>query len=171
MIEIKYGLFVSFLLFIWMIIVYTLLIPNYHQIGPYIGIAAALIPAAGIYPGIKERRDKVNFGYITYKDAFKTGLVITFFIAVMTVIFTYAYYTYINPGFIDYLSAETEKRLIEQGAGRDEINAAVTIVKYQFSLNIQLIQQLLFILIGGLILTTIASFILKRTRRSRPEGV
>ncbi|MEO8664473.1 MAG: DUF4199 domain-containing protein [Ignavibacteria bacterium] len=168
MVEIKYGLFISFVLFIWMIIEYTLLVPNYHELGSYIGIIAIFIPIAGIYLGIKERRDKTNFGYITFKDAFRTGITITFIIAVLLVIFTYVYYEYINPNFVNYLAAETEKNLIERGAGRDEINAVVTIIRYQFSLNVQIVQQLLFILLGGAAITIIVSIILKKIRRSKP---
>ena len=169
MIELKYGFFTSFILFVWMIIVYTLLIPNFHELGMYVGIVSVMIPVIGIYYGIKERRDKTNFGYIIYRDAFRTGIVITFIMAVMIVVFTYVYYEYINPNYVNYLAAETEKRLIQKNAGRDEINAAVTITKYRFSLNVQIIQQMLLILLGGMVITSIVSYILKRERRSKPE--
>lgn len=169
MIELKYGFFTSFILFVWMIIVYTLLIPNFHELGMYVGIVSVMIPVIGIYYGIKERRDKTNFGYIIYRDAFRTGIVITFIMAVMIVVFTYVYYEYINPNYVNYLAAETEKKLIQKNAGRDEINAAVIITKYRFSLNVQIIQQLLLILLGGTAITAIVSYILKRERRSKPE--
>ncbi len=168
MIELKYGLFVSFLLFIWMTIEYTLLVPNYYIIGSYIGIIAILIPIVGIYRGIKERRDKSNFGYIRFKDAFRTGIVITFIIAVFVVLFTYVYYSFINPDFVNYLAAATEKNLIQKNAGRDEINAAVTVVRYQFSFNVQIIQQLLFVLLGGATITLIVATLLKKVKKVRP---
>ncbi len=168
MVELKYGLFSSFLLFVWMIFEYTLLVPNYHELGSYIGIVAAIIPVIGIYLGIREKRFKTNFGYITFGEAFKTGMVITFIIAVLIVIFTYVYYEYINPDFVNYLAAETEKSLLQNNAGRDEINAAVTIIRYQYSLNVQIIQQLLFILVGGALISFIISTLLKKTRRSKP---
>ncbi|MCY7362303.1 MAG: DUF4199 domain-containing protein [Ignavibacteria bacterium] len=167
MTEIKYGIFSSFLLFIWMVIEYTLLVPNFHEIGVYIGIVPVIIPVIGIYLGIKERREKINFGYITFKDAFRTGLVITFIVAIMIVLFIYVYYEFMNPNYVNFLAAETEKTLIKQNAGREEINAAVTIIKYQFSFNVQIIQQLLFILTGGTAITFILSMIMKREKRSK----
>lgn len=171
MIEIKYGLFSAFVLFVWMIIEYTLLIPNFHEVGQYIGILSALIPVLGIFFGIKERRDKVNFGYISFKDAFKTGIVITFIIGVMIVVFTYVYYEYINPDFVNYLSAETEKKLIQQNVSREEINAALEIVRYQFSFSVQIIQQLLFVFVGGTIISIIIAMILKKhQRRTLPNS-
>ena len=168
MTELKYGMFTSFILFIWMIFEYTLLVPNFHELGLYIGIVAILIPVIGIFLGIRERREKTNFGYISFGEAFRTGIVITFIVAVMIVLFTYAYYEYMNPNYVNYLAAETEKALIKQNAGREEINAAVTIIRYQFSFNVQIIQQLLFILLGGTAITFIVSMILKKERRTEP---
>ncbi len=168
MTEMKYGIFTSFILSVWMIIEYTLLVPNFHELGMYLGIISILIPVIGIYLGIRERREKTNFGYITFGESFRTGIVISFIVAIMIVLFTYAYYEYLNPNYVNYLSAETEKALIKQNAGRDEINAAVTVIKYQFSFNVQIIQQLLFILLGGTAITFILSMILKKDRRSKP---
>lgn len=169
MIEIKYGLFCSFLLFVWLMIEYTLLIPNFHELGVFIGMVAILIPLTGIYFGIKEKRDKANFGYITFRDAFRTGIAITFIIVVMVVLFIYVYYEYINPGYVNFLAAETEKSLIQRGESREMINAELEVVKYQFSLNVQIIQQLLFALVGGTAITFIFSSILKKVRRHHPE--
>lgn len=165
--EIKFGLFTSFILFVWMIIEYTLLIPNFHEIGIYMGILSVLIIIPGIFFGIKERRDKSNFGYIRFKEAFKTGISITFIITVLTVLFTFVYYEYINPNYVNYLAAEAEKSLLQDNAGREEIAAALTIIRYQFSFNVQLIQQLLLILIGGTAITTIVSVLLKKNRRHK----
>ena len=61
MVELKYGLFSSFLLFVWMVFEYTLLVPNYHELGSYIGIVAAIIPVIGIYLGIREKRYKGGY--------------------------------------------------------------------------------------------------------------
>jgi len=168
MTELKYGMFTSFILFVWMIIEYTLIVPNFHETGMYIGLVTILIPVIGIFLGIRERREKTNFGYITFSEAFRTGIVITFIVAVMIVLFTYAYYQFMNPNYVNYLAAETEKALIKQNAGREEINAAVTIIRYQFSFNVQIIQQLLFILLGGTAITFIISMILKKVRRTKP---
>lgn len=169
MTELKYGIFSSFILFVWMIIQYTLLVPNFHELGYYVSIVSLIIASAGIYSGIKERRNKTNFGYITYKDAFRTGIVITFIMTIMIVVFTYVYYEYLNPNFVNFLAAETEKKLIQRNSGREEINAAVTIIKYQFSFNVQIIQQLLLMLLGGTIISAVAAYVLKRERRIKPQ--
>lgn len=167
MVELKYGLFSSFVLFVWMIIEYTLLVPIYYEIGIYLGIVAVLILVIGIFFAIKEIRDKTNFGYITFKDAFKIGTIITFTIAILVVLFIYIYYEYINPGYVNFLAAETEKNLFQKGAGRVEINAAVTVVRYQFGLSNQIIQQLLFIMLGGLAITFVLSMLLKRNPKKK----
>lgn len=169
MTEFKYGLFSSFLLFIWMIIEYTLLIPNYLQLGSYFGLVAVLIPVAGIYYGIKENKLKSHFGYITFNEAFKTGMIITAIISIMMMLFVYVYYEYINPEFVNYIVAETQKMMLENKASREEINVAVTIVRYDYSLIVQIIKQVLYILVGGTLTSLIFSALLKKGRSNNPD--
>ena len=169
MTEIKYGIFTSFLLFIWMILVYTLIIPNFHQSKMFIGFLALIFPAIGIYFGIKERRDKSNFGFIKFKDAFRTGVVITFILAVMIVLFMYAYYKFVNPGYVNYVAYETEKALMSENLSRQIIDEEVATVKYKFRFDIQIIQQLLYVLIGGILISLIAAQILKKEKRNVPD--
>ncbi len=168
--EFKFGLFTSFILFVWMVMVYTIIVPNYHEAGNFVMFVSILIPVIGIFLGIKERKEKNNFGYITYKEAFKTGIVITFIIAVMIVLFTYVYYEYINPDYVNFLSAKSEQTMIEKNIPRDQIDNALTILRYQFSLNVQIIQQLLFVLIGGIVISIILSFLLKKEKRIKQAG-
>lgn len=165
MTEFKYGLFSSFLLIVWMIIFYTLLIPNYHQFGSYVSVIAFFIPFAGIYFGIREKRIRSNFGYITFQDAFKTGMIITLIISVIMLVFVYVYFEYINPEFLNYLTAETQKKLLAINSSREEIEAELTIVKYDYSLNVQLIRQTLYVLAGGTIISFITAVLLKKTRK------
>lgn len=167
MIEFKYGLFSSFLLFIWLIFEYTLLLPKYYELSYYLSMIAVFIPAFGIYSGIKERKNKVNFGFISFKEAFKTGIIITIIISALVIMFIYIYYEYINPEFVNYLAAETEKTLLQENVNRDEINEAITVIRYRYSLNVQLISQLLFILIGGTGISFIVSVLLKKTKRHK----
>jgi len=165
MTELKYGIFTSFLLFIWMILVYTLIIPNFHQSKMFIGFLALIFPAIGIYFGIKERRDKTNFGFIKFKDAFRTGIVITFILTVMIVLFTYVYYKYVNPDYVNEVAYETEKALMQENLKREIIDAEIAEAKYKFRFDIQIIQQLLYVLIGGTLISAIASFLLKKEKR------
>lgn len=163
--EFKFGLFTSFVFFVWMILVYTIIVPNFHESGEFVMFVSLIIPAVGIFFGIRERREKSNFGHITYKEAFKTGIVITFIVAVMIVLFTYLYFEFINPDYVNFLSAKSEKSMIEKGIPRDQINAALTVLRYQFSLNVQIIQQLLFVLIGGSVISAVFAFLLKKEKR------
>lgn len=169
MTELKYGIFTSFILFVWTIIEYTLIVPYLHQSKFYIGFIAAIIPLIGIYPGIKERRDKSNFGYIKFKDAFRTGIVITFILTVLIVIFTYVYYKFINPGYVNFLASETERAMMNANISRDLIDEEMLFVKKYFRFDWQIIQQLLYVLIGGTIFSFIVSMILKKENRNVPD--
>lgn len=152
-----------------MIVEYTLIIPNYHQSKLFIGFVSVLLPVIGIYLAVKERRDKTNFGYIKFIDAFRTGIVITFILAIMIVLFTYTYYKYINPDYVNFLAAQTEKALLYENAGRDLINVEVSLIKYKFRFDIQIIQNLLYVLLGGIVDSFIIAMILKKESKSKPE--
>lgn len=165
--EFKFGIFTSFVFFIWMVLVYTIIVPNFYGAGEFIMFVSVFIPTIGIFFGIRERREKSNFGHITYKEAFKTGIVITFIISVMIVIFTYIYYEYINPDYLNFLMAKSEESMITNNIPRDQINAALAVIQYQFSLNVQIIQQLLFVLIGGTIISAVLAFLLKKEKRKK----
>lgn len=165
--EFKFGLFTSFVFFVWMVLVYTIIVPNFYGAGEFIMFVSVFIPTIGIFFGIKERRDKSNFGHITFREAFRTGIVITFIISVMIVIFTYIYYEFINPDYVNFLVAKSEKAMIADNVPREQINAALTVTRYQFSLNVQIIQQLLFVLIGGSVISAVLAFILKKEKRSK----
>lgn len=165
--EFKFGLFTSFVFFVWMVLVYTIIVPNFYGAGEFIMFVSVFIPTIGIFFGIKERRDKSNFGHITFREAFRTGIVITFIISVMIVIFTYIYYEFINPDYVNFLVAKSEKAMIADNVPREQINAALTVTRYQFSLNVQIIQQLLFVLIGGSVISAVLAFILKKEKRNK----
>ncbi|MFZ1322275.1 MAG: DUF4199 domain-containing protein [Ignavibacteria bacterium] len=165
--EFKFGLFTSFVFFVWMVLVYTIIVPNFYGAGEFIMFVSVFIPTIGIFFGIKERRDKSNFGHITYREAFRTGIVITFIISVMIVIFTYVYYEFINPDYVNFLIAKSEQSMISDNVPREQINAALTVTRYQFSLNVQIIQQLLFVLIGGSVISAVLAFLLKKEKKSK----
>jgi hypothetical protein len=94
------------------------LYPLYRLAGYYIGIIASVIPLLVIYPAIKERRDKTNFGYITFREGFRTGIVITFMIAVMIVIATYVYFEFVNKGVAVRIAEEAGQNMLAAGSSK-----------------------------------------------------
>lgn len=170
MTEFKYGIFASFVLFVWKIIEYTLIVPNFYETGSYIGYISLIIPVVGIYLGIKERREKSNFGYIKFAEAFRTGIVISFIMAVSIVFFIYGYFKFINPNYVNYLAAEVEKTLLNRNAARQDINANLDFLKHQFNFYEQIIQQFLIVLLGGIAISFIVSMLLKKHQSREPAS-
>ncbi len=168
MIEFKYGLFAAFIIFVMMIVEYTLLVPAVQITGYYIGIIASVIPLLVIYPAIKERRDKTNFGYITFKEGFRTGIVITFMIAVMIVIATYVYFEFVNKGVAVRIADEAGQNLLAAGSTSESANSTVRFIKENYSLQSQIITRLLLIMIAGTGISIITASMLKKTKRKKP---
>src|SRR5712692_6702618 len=133
--ELKFGLINSAGICLWVLFEYAL---GFHttkmNIGQYTGYLANIIPITMLFLAIKERRDKINGGTLTFGQGMKTGIIISLITALITTIFMYIYYTAINPRFIE-LGIEFEKRrLFESGMGDADVAAKLETTKSMYSL-------------------------------------
>ena len=87
----------------------------------YVGIILCLI---FVYFGIRQYRDKVNGGTLSFGQGIKVGLLIVLLPALLFGIFDVAYSTYINPEFYDeYCSAQLAKLQQSLPAAEYEVKA------------------------------------------------
>lgn len=168
MIELKYGLFSAFLIFILSIIEYTILVPSMNEGAFYAGILGTVLPLLMILPAIKERRNKLNFGYINFKEAFRSGLIISFMTTVMITVATYIYFEFVNKGLTSRLAQEVEQNLISSGVQRENLVASVNFVKTNYDLQTMIILRLVLILAAGTLISFISANLLKKSRRKHP---
>ncbi|RYD94383.1 MAG: DUF4199 domain-containing protein, partial [Sphingobacteriales bacterium] len=81
-----------------------------------LGYLSMIIAFAFLFVGIKNYRDKINGGYITFGRAFVIGLYITLIASTVYVVgWLIAYYQYI-PDFMDKYTAHVLKDARESGA-------------------------------------------------------
>ncbi len=170
MIEFKYSLFVSFVIFILMIIEYTLIVPALKEMSFYLGLFITISPLILIYFAIKEKRDKTNFGYITFNEGMRCGVIITFTTAIIIVLATYAYFEFVNRGFALKLSREVEHILISEGKQREEVSETVEFIKLNYDLQSRISNNLLLILLAGTAISAISTNILKKSKRKNSIG-
>ena len=170
MIEFKYSLLASFLIFVLMIIEYTLIVPALKETSFYLGILITILPLVLIYFAIREKRDRANFGYITFNEGMRCGIIITFTTAVIIVFSTYIYFEFVNRGFALKLSKEVEQILISEGEAREEIAETVEFIKLNYDLQSRISNNLLLILIAGAGISALSSNILKKSKRKNSIG-
>jgi hypothetical protein len=133
-IEIRYAVLSSLLMLLWLAIEYMVgLQDTYIQYHPYVNILSfILIPIVCIRLALNDKREQLN-GKLSFKQAFITGFLVTFFAAIFFIPCQIIFYKWINPDFFDDMIA----RLVSAGdVHRDEVdlyyNLTATIIRSGF---------------------------------------
>lgn len=133
-----------------------------------LGYAGMLAAFSMIFVGIKMYRDKYNNGVITFGQAFKIGILISLIASTFYVITWLVEYYCFMPDFMDKYSDHMLKSAEAKGLSETELNAQIAdISEYK-----ELYKNPVFIILLtymevfpiGLLVTLIASFILKRKK-------
>ncbi|HEX2921629.1 MAG TPA: DUF4199 domain-containing protein [Bacteroidales bacterium] len=74
-----------------------------------------LISVFLIYYFIKSYRDNYLHGRITYGQSLGAGVIISIYYALVTAVFTYILFVYIDPGLVEKSLAKAEEQLIARG--------------------------------------------------------
>ncbi|MGL5837508.1 MAG: DUF4199 domain-containing protein [Sphingorhabdus sp.] len=74
------------------------------ETGAVTGFVAIIFPIAAIIWALRATR-RANGGQLTFKQSLTCGLAISAISAAIGLVFLYAYYTWINPAFIDAMKA------------------------------------------------------------------
>jgi hypothetical protein len=145
-------------------IVYTLLMYfldlSLNKSMGYIFIALSIFL---LYYFIKSYRDNYMHGYITYGQAVGAGVIIYLYYSIISAIFTYILYTFIDPGLTKKLLAMVEEQMIK--SGRVAAEQLDTIMAFQKKIMIPEIQAplgVIFNMIFGTIIALIVSIFIKK---------
>lgn len=130
------------------------------------GYASMILAFSLIYVAIKNFRDKINKGTVTFRKAFQIGLYISLIASSMYVLVWLVDYYLFVPDFMDKYSATMIEKVREEGSTLTEINKTVAEMdSYKEMYKNPLFVILLTyteILPVGLIVSLICALILKR---------
>ncbi|MDF1558628.1 MAG: DUF4199 domain-containing protein [Bacteroidales bacterium] len=112
---------------------------------------------------LRSYRDHYNNGYISYGRAVGAGVIISLYAAIISAIFVYVLYAFIDPGLIDKSLAVAEERLFSRGVPDAAIEKAMEMqakmMKPWFTAMMSVINGVFM----GLILSLIVSlFVMKK---------
>jgi hypothetical protein len=131
-----------------------------------IGYASMILAFSVIFVAVKNFRDKVNSGFVTFGKAFGTGLIITVIASsVYVLVWLVDYYLFI-PDFMDKYGAHMIREAKREGASQAELSkTAAEVANYKEMYKNPLVIVLmtyLEIIPVGLIISLITALILKR---------
>ncbi|SMO82473.1 DUF4199 domain-containing protein [Solitalea koreensis] len=158
--EIRWGLIISVLSFIWLCLEYGLGLHTRHlNMLPYVTVFSLLIPVICLWLAIKEKRNIVNRGSITFAGAFKTGAIISVIAAVLSLLSILLYFKVINPNFTSFMVEHMKAAALKNGT--NVLEAEVQARRY-FGLSNYLLQSFLSTLLIGLAISLIIAASIKK---------
>jgi hypothetical protein len=132
----------------------------------YVGF---VILIGGIYWGTVQYRNKSLNGYISYGQAFLTGLLIAVIATVISSVYTYAFYTFFDPAahtkMVEMGIEKARESMMDKGMSDEQIESGLNISRSFMSPMAMALMSLLFnTLIGGVISLITAAIIKKEDK-------
>lgn len=154
-IEIKWALIFVVMMLLWMVMEKLLGFHDTHIDNHAIVTNLIAIPAIAIYVfALLDKRKNFYDGYMSYKQGFITGLMITLIVTLFTPLIQYITSTIITPDyFTNIIEYTVSEGLMEREAAED-----------YFNLKSYMIQATIGAPIMGLLTTVIVAFFTKKKR-------
>jgi len=127
-----------------------------------LGLAFYIVIIIGIYLGIRSYRDKYLNGFITYGQSLGAGVIIILYYSIITSVFTYILYKFIDPNLVEKMLAMTEEQLADRGLAEGMIEQSMQIQKKIMTPLVLSLGNLLNGLFMGTIFSLIISLFTKR---------
>jgi hypothetical protein len=143
-------------------IVYTLVVYFFDlTLNKVQGYVFLVILIVALYILIKSYRDNFLHGQMTYGQAVGSGMVIFLYYSIITAIFTYILFAFIDPGLIDKQIAYAEEIMQKRGLPQEAMDAAMKIQQKMIKPGIIAPMSLLSNMLYGLIMSLIIGIFVK----------
>jgi hypothetical protein len=143
-------------------IVYTLVVYFFDlTLNKVQGYVFLVILIVALYFLIKSYRDNYLHGQMTYGQAVGAGMVIFLYYSIITAIFTYILFAFIDPGLIDKQIAYAEEIMQKRGLPQEAMDAAMKIQQKMIKPEIIAPMSLLSNMLYGLIMSLIIGIFVK----------
>lgn len=128
----------------------------------YFSYLAYLIPIIFIFMGLKFYKEKENAGVLRYGQGVGLGVLISLVGGVVSSIFTYVYFVFIDPSKHTEMLAVVQEKQLEAGVPAAQLEQMDGIMSVMMSPTSMAIIGIVGSVIGGLIIALIVSAILKK---------
>lgn len=158
---IKFGLYTSTAYILFQLLLWALDL----QVIWWISMLGYVIIIGGIILAIRNYRDKLNNGFISFGNAFLTGFIVSILLAILGVFFSWILMTYIDPGLAERILSMTEETLIEKGLSDEMIEQQMQMQRNMMTGSMQYVAYIIgFVSTVGIatIISLICAAILKR---------
>ena len=130
---------------------------------PWIIWPSLLLGVVVLFFLLRSYRDHYNNGYISYGKSVGAGVIISIYAAIISAIYIYVLYTFIDPGLMDKSMAVAEAKMLEKGLPEAAIERAMEMQSKMMKPWFTSLMGIFNSVIYGLILSLIVSlFVMKK---------
>ena len=152
------GLIMGLLGVVFTLVLYFLNLIFSRSLGYIFLIAQIFI----LYYMIKSYRNNWLHGYMTYGQSVGAGVIIFLYYAVISAIFTYILYKFIDTGLTAKLLSFSEDTLVKRGMSQQMIDAGMAFNKKIFTPGIMALMSVFWIMLEGTIISLIISIFTRK---------
>jgi hypothetical protein len=152
------GLIIGFIGIVYSLGIYFFDL-TFNKVQPYIFLLVLIFL---LFYLIRSYRNNFLNGYITYGQALGTGVIICLYYSIISAIFTYILYKFIDTGLTGKILAITEETLVKQGKSQEIIDAAMAFQKKIIIPEIMAPGTIISNMFSGTIISLIVSIFVKK---------
>ena len=120
--------------------------------------------------GIKAVREENEGKYLTYGQGVGAGTVISLFSGLMSGVYAYIHFKFVNPNFFDYQLTMMREKWAEKGLGENQMEQAEAMFRKFSSPVVYAITTPIIVVCIGVIISLIAAAFLKRNPPEKLAG-
>lgn len=162
-----YGFLITLATVIWTM---TLFMLGYHSeniaMGQKLGWLGIIISVVGIALGMREYRNEVGQGVMSYGRGLGTGMLITLWSTLFSSIFNVVYFKFINPNFSEMMLQFQLAEMEAKGIPAANIDQAEGMIRMFTSAPMMTIFGTLAMVFGGFVVSLVLAAIFK----AKPAG-
>ena len=144
-------------------IVFTLVMWFLDQtLNKTLGYVWLLVLIVALYFMIKGYRDNSLKGFITYGQSLGAGVVITLYYAIISAVFGFILYKFIDPGLIDKMLAAAEETMVAKGIPEAAMEQGLNFQKKLMTPGVMAISSIISTMVMGTLISLIISIFLRR---------
>jgi hypothetical protein len=137
------------------------------QLFQWVGLIITIVI---LWLGIKAVREESPDKSLTYGQGVGAGTLISVYSGLMSAVYTYIHFKFINPAFFEYQAAMMHEKMVAQGRTDAQIEQAEAMMNKFSGPIVSAIFTPVIVIIFGLIISLVLAAILKRAPTATPPA-
>lgn len=121
------------------------------------------ITIGAIVLAVRQHRDEELGGFIAFGRSFNVGFIVSLVIAVVTMVWGYIFFAFVEPGLMEeILEASREQMIEKQGLSEEQAEQGLKMMGWMFTPTMMSVMGGIFSLVAGIIFSLIVGAIMKK---------